>query len=390
MIELSTPALAYRDPWLIPFSERIRQFLRGRQRIAYLYDEPDNSTFRYRVYNMIQALEASGQNDVSASFFRAAEYDRIGHLIDQADVVVICRCRYAAPLASLILRARRKGRRVLFDVDDLVIDTRRIHLIMDTLNADTRDPVVLDWWYAYVGRLQATLQHCDGAITTNQHLASLIETVSGNPCTVIPNFMNREQLAISQTLFEEKQEAGFAQGEHITLGYFSGSPSHKKDFDLVSGMLARLLAQEERLRVAIAGYIELTPDLQPHADRVTYIPFQDFINLQRKVASVDINLMPLQNNLFTHCKSELKYFEAGAVGTVSIASPTYTYARAIRDGENGFLARDHEWDTVVRKVLALMQEPGEYGRIASEARRDSVERFSYENFGEAVRALLST
>ena len=118
MIELSVPSVVYRDPWAIPFSDRVQAFLKGERRIAYLYDEPDNSTFRYRVYNMIQALALEG-GVVSASFFRASEYHRIGPLIDQADAVVICRCRYAAPLASLIMRARRKGKRVLFDVDDL-------------------------------------------------------------------------------------------------------------------------------------------------------------------------------------------------------------------------------------------------------------------------------
>lgn len=387
MIELSVPSVVYRDPWAMPFSDRVRAFLKGERRIAYLYDEPDNSTFRYRVYNMIQALALEG-GMVSASFFRASEYHRIGPLIDQADAVVICRCRYAAPLASLIMRARRKGKRVLFDVDDLVIDARRIPLIMDTLNANTTDPGTLDWWYAYVGRQQATLRECDGAITTNFHLAGMIEEVSGNPCGVIPNFMNTEQLDISINLFEEKRAEGFDQGDSISLGYFSGSPSHKKDFDLVSGALARTMADDERLRVSIAGYIELTPELQPFADRVTYIPFQDFINLQRMVAGVDINLMPLQHNLFTNCKSELKYFEAAAVGTVSIASPTYTYGRAIQDGENGFIARDHEWDQVIRKAVDLMDEPGAYARLAEAAQKDATERFSVHKFGPLIRSVV--
>ncbi len=387
MIELQTPAVKYADPWAISLAERRRRFFRGQRRIAYLYDEPDNSTFRYRVYNMIQALE-TGADDVSASFFRASEYERIGEIIDAAEVVVVCRCRHIASLASLIMRARRKGKRVLFDVDDLVIDIDRIPLIMSTLNADVRDPKVMDWWFAYVGRMETTLKACDGAITTNRYLAAMIEGVSGKPCVVIPNFMNREQLEISSRLFEEKQAAAFSVGEAITLGYFSGSPSHKKDFDLVSSTLARLLADLPKLRVAIAGYIDLTPDLQAYADRVEYIPFQDFINLQRKVAGVDINLMPLQNNTFTNCKSELKYFEAGAVGTVSIASPTFTYAQAIQHGRNGFLARDHEWEQSIRLALEMIEEPGAYARMAAEARSDSLARFSFDHFDYVIRSLL--
>ena len=387
MIKLNTPAVKYADPWAIAFSERRRRFFRGSQRIVYLYDAPDNSTFRYRVYNMIQALE-TGKGDVSASFFQASEYEHIGEIIDAADAIVICRCRCIGSLLSLIVRAQRKGKRVLFDVDDLVINVDYIPLIMNTLNADVRDPSVMDWWYAYVGRMEATLKLCDGGITTNRHLADMIEAVSGKPCWVIPNFMNREQLEISARLFEEKQTNAFAHGEKVTLGYFSGSPSHKKDFDLVSATLAQSLEEFPQLRVAIAGYIELTPALQPYRNRVDYIPFQDFINLQRKVAGVDINLMPLQSNVFTNCKSELKYFEAGAVGTVSIASPTYTYSRAIRDGDNGFLSKDHEWGQAIQRAFAMIKEPDSYARMATNARKDSLERFSVDRFEPLIRSVL--
>ena len=81
-------------------------------------------------------------------------------------------------------------------------------------------------------------------------------------------------------------------------------------------------------------------------------PFYDFVTLQELVGSVDLNLVPLQYNAFTNCKSELKYFEAAIVGTQTIASPTYTYARAITDGENGYLAQAHQWLERIRRATA--------------------------------------
>ncbi|MGA9407758.1 MAG: hypothetical protein WBW71_11565, partial [Bacteroidota bacterium] len=38
--------------------------------------------------------------------------------------------------------------------------------------------------------------------------------------------------------------------------------------------------------------------------RIHYFQFSDFINLQRLIGSVDFNLVPLQHNAFTQCKSE--------------------------------------------------------------------------------------
>ena len=76
------------------------------------------------------------------------------------------------------------------------------------------------------------------------------------------------------------------------------------------------------------------------------------MTLQKLVAWVGLNLVPLQYNTFTNCKSELKYFEAAIVGTQTIASPTYTYARAIQDGENGYLAQAHQWLNRIRHAAA--------------------------------------
>ena len=47
----------------------------------------------------------------------------------------------------------------------------------------------------------------------------------------------------------------------------------------------------------------------------------------------------------------MKYFEAAIVGTQSIVSPTYTYSRAIRDGDNGYVAQAHQWADCIRRAL---------------------------------------
>ena len=52
----SVAAVPYRDPWQLPLSERLKALSRGRRRVAYFYELADNSTFRYRVYNMAQVL----------------------------------------------------------------------------------------------------------------------------------------------------------------------------------------------------------------------------------------------------------------------------------------------------------------------------------------------
>ena len=44
-----------------------------------------------------------------------------------------------------------------------------------------------------------------------------------------------------------------------------------------------------------------------------FVPYQE---LQYKIGSVDLNVIPLQKHEFNNCKSELKYFEASIVDKV--------------------------------------------------------------------------
>ncbi len=366
-------AFDYSDPWHLRLADRLKQLARGRRRVAYFYERADNSTFRYRVYNMAQVLNEQ-PDEVSAAYFFLDDLAQQEQICELADLLVICRTRYDARVAALIAGFRSRGKRVLFDTDDLVFNPDYAHLLVSTLDLDSRDPRVWDDWFAYTARLGATLRQCDGAIATNPHLAEQITAFSGLPARVIPNFLNREQLDISDRLFEAKRRIPLGDSGLVHLGYFSGSPSHNRDFAMVVPALEALLEDDPGLGVVVVGYIEPGPALERFGPRVQRFPFQDYVNLQKLIASVEYNLMPLQYNVFTNCKSELKYFDAAVVGTVSVASPTATYQAAIRHGDNGYLAQAHQWHAVLRQVLA---ERSSYAEVAARAQQHARQAYAW-------------
>ena len=367
--------IPYSDPWATPFDQRRAALLQGSPRVAYYYDRPDNSTFRYRAYNMIQVLRESGRG-VGAAFFHLQEIEFLSNLIDQLDVLVICRARYSEGLNRLISRARSKGKRVLFDIDDLVFDCAFVPLVVNTLDQDLGDANVWDAFFANAARLGATLRLCDAAISTNEFLATRLREWSGKPVAVIPNFLNREQMDISSRIYQEKRARRFARDRKVTVGYFSGTPTHNKDLQIAAEALAHIMRRDRRLTLRIVGFMDLKGHLRGLEQRIELHPLQDFINLQRLVGEVEINIVPLQDNTFTNCKSELKYFEAGIAGTLSIASPTHTYQSAIRDGENGFLAKAYEWEAKFQSVLDRL---GDYPTMAERAYADCEQRYGWKH-----------
>lgn len=387
MFVVNEPMFDYRDPWAIPFEKRYHDLCSGSRHVAYFYERPDTSTFRYREYNMIQVLQALGA-DYGAGFFGDDDRDHWDRVIDVADVIVICRARYNAQLNHMITRARLQGKRVLFDVDDLVFDPQYTHLVMRTLDQNLEASENYDGWFAYFGRIGATLRLCDGAITTNDYLAKRINEFAGVPVSVVPNFLDEEQLGISDRIYGEKVASNFARNGNIDIGYFSGSPTHNRDFALAAKALASIMREDMRVRLLVVGFLDTKGELGEFQDRIGIYPLHDFINLQRLMSLVEINIVPLVNNTFTNCKSELKYFEAAAVGTLTIASPIHTYAEAIHNGRNGYLAGDAEWGAKIREMIDNLDR---YPEMAATAREHALAGYAwYNQLPRIERALFGT
>jgi len=122
-------------------------------RIAYFYEYPDTSTFRYRVFNPGLTLAANPDLGVSGAWFDHRDLNTDDSFIDVAHALVICRARYNARVAYMVARARARGIPIVFDCDDLVFDAGRAHLLVDSLSVDSSSEAIWDYWFGYTGRI---------------------------------------------------------------------------------------------------------------------------------------------------------------------------------------------------------------------------------------------
>ncbi|MGH7723749.1 MAG: glycosyltransferase [Candidatus Dormibacteria bacterium] len=386
LVHVAGGPVPYDDPWNTTLHERRRSLVARSRHIAYIYEQPDSSTFRYRVINMIDSLEAAPQLDISAAWFTRDDLSLDMSFIDRADAVVICRAHYDDSIARLLARARSRGTRVIYDVDDLIFDTDYAHLVTQTLDIKLLADDYWTFWFGDISRLGTTLRNCDAAIGTNPFLAERIsEYAPGIPVAVVPNFLNRRQTEVSRTLVGRKRATGWRRDGHVDLGYFSGTPTHNRDLLVASPALAAAFERFPQLRLRVVGFIELNSHLAPHHDRIEIVPLQDYLNLQRLTAEVELAIVPLQSNRFTNCKSELKYFEAGVVGVPTVASPSYTLTRAIRDGDNGFLATAAGWQAKIGDAVALLEDdPAAYQAMSERVVADSELRYAWDSQARVI------
>ena len=368
-----------REPWKIPLDRRLQTAVQakrvGKKLAAMLYHHADTSTFRYRCYNVYQATLESGK--WQCVYFFMDELDALKRLLAECSLLILARLKWEHAVDGIVLEARAKGLPVLFEVDDLVCDLQYLKLGTNTLNVHFGGEVDYDFWFAYFSRLESTASLADGFLTTNDFLGGKLKARFGRPYQVIPNSLNAEQIEVSEKCVLRKKQQS-AQ-KPFTIGYFSGTPSHINDFRMIYREIMKLLVDYPDMVLQVVGFMEFPEAMQPliQSGRIEFAPLVDFMELQRLIAQVDVNIVPLVQNTFTNCKSELKFFEAAAVETVTVATPTYTYSNAISDGENGFLCRPGQW---YDRIVYLYEHPQERESMASAAREYCLDRYAGAHF----------
>lgn len=327
------------DPWFIQTTRKVREIKRGLKqgkKIAITIFHTADATFRYRCYNISKACKNS-QEWVSVYFF----YDELNfaeYWLPKADLFIIVRMEYEPEVKRLIKIARQCNIPVVYDIDDRICHNDFLSLALKTIAPPPKDKKAI---IRMAGNYQKTAELVDGFITTNDLLGRELEKTFKKPYQVIPNSINSEQEIISDHFVAIKQSVG----KEYKIGYFSGSSSHDKDFEVVAPELLKFMEEYKDAKLYIVGKLNLPKRFKrlENEGRIKYLPVTDYLHLQGLISKVDVNIAPLVQNKFTDCKSELKFFESAIVETPTIASPTYTFKKAIKNGETGFLCQKGEW-----------------------------------------------
>lgn len=333
----------------------------------------DSVQFRYRVQNINEVLS---ENKSWHLDFRA--YEAHKSLSGGIDLIVIQRqTDKTGIIGDLIKKAHLSDVDVLMDLDDLVFDYRDLRVLKESV----REKTYL-YWLGYVWGIRRVAKKVDGFICTNEFLAGKLRRSFGKPVKVIRNSLNKEQVEISEKLAKKKDVRKIANSS-FSIGYFSGSPTHTKDFAMVEPELIRFLESHDDAKLKIVGYMDLSKKMQQLKElgKVELTKLVDYLRLQGLMSKVDVNIAPLVINDFTNCKSELKFFEAAVVETTTIASPNYSFKKAISDGENGFLAKPGEW---FDKLEYLYNHPEENRRIALAAKKYALKHYYGKEFLKEV------
>ncbi|MFP4492338.1 MAG: glycosyltransferase [Puniceicoccaceae bacterium] len=342
--------------------------------VVFYSGEPGTPGHTYRIERLCELLPPD-EFEVVRSGPGLEEAARVA--LDRADWLWIWRGPVGPVLHPLIEEARRKGVRIHFDLDDLMI------------RPELADPVVIDGirsmelrkeetFDLYARTQQAFLLSDQASAPTSPLVAEMSRFYI--PTLLLPNGFSSRELVAAREARRERPDDG-----RIRIGYACGSRTHQRDFRRVlPGLLRVLRGFPETVFVTFpdAFLLREFPELDAMGDRIERRSMVPVSGLIREYARFDINLAPVETgNRFCEAKSELKYFEAALVGTPTIASPVRPFRDAIRSGVNGLLAdSEEEWS----EALASLVADGDLRRRLADRAAEEV----LWNFGPHRRGLL--
>lgn len=363
------------------FEARVQKLFSKGKKIVYIKNQFDNSTFRYRCFNVVQAM--SKQQEYVVTYFLSSEIPLISRYLDKIDILILQRAMWDLNIENIIFSSKNIGIPVIYDVDDLIINPKYVPLYLNNLGIINDTNISFDVHFNFASKYYAVATKCDSFIVTNRFLGNILKEDFKKNVYIIPNFLNKEQEYHSEIIRKNKKK----NSKPFVLGYFSGSPSHKNDLNLIIADIKRFLEKYRDSSLKIVGYIDLPKELEDFEDRIIQTPFVSYEELQYEIGEVDVNLIPLQQNLFNNCKSELKYFEAGIVNVISCCSPTYVYKEIVKNGENGFICRDGEWFETLDYIY---QNRTKLAKVVESAFKTSLDLYGVENMGGKITDVYDT
>ena len=333
---------------------------------------------RYRVYNLIEGLEARGY---SAD---ALDFSQCGDIVDRQltpKVVVFFRAPFdpSKRIVEVLEYCRINHIRTVFDVDDYVFEASIIDQVAGVAELGPAQRAEYEW---SVRAYRSLLFSCERATTTTGFLQDRMAEL-GRDAHIVRNSINEAQRTLAADLLLKRQ-AFRAPDAPIRICYFSGSKTHARDFHQCQSAIQNVMRRHPQVVFRLVGMLDLDASWIPFAERVERSGFMPALDMLRSLSECDINLAPLEEgDVFCEGKSELKFFEAALVGVPTVASRTGTFVAAIDDGATGFLASSPEqWEDKLEKLVAGADLRNAMGLAARQ-----VALATYSNSAAAEQAL---
>lgn len=316
---------------------------------------PDNGTMIWRLSFLKGRLESKGYT--VALLTGENKMKTIFEEIEKSKKVIFCRPSLGNICRDVMRFCIDKGIPFAIDIDDAMFHDEVFEdgcFLSRIVSHDKVKQGYKDYADCYL--------YADRMIVSTAKIKELLWEKYNKEAIVVPN-------VIPSSLCNKKQNSN-AGG--LKLLYASGTATHLFDLSTIYLDLLAFLQRHSDVTLTILGNSINKRHFLSASDRVTNIPLVSFNEMLKIYSEHNLLLVPLSSNSFNDAKSNIKYIEAGAVGTATLAKECAEFRAAITDGTNGFLYNEN----FEEKLEEIYNNRRNLARIGENAHADVVKNHS--------------
>ncbi|WP_439490126.1 glycosyltransferase family 4 protein [Algoriphagus sp.] len=234
----------------------------------------------------------------------------------------------------------KSGKGYVVDYDDAVFH-----------NYDLHSSRLVRYWMG--DKIDWVMRHSRQVLVGNAYLYTRAKAAGAKNIQLLPTVIDPKKYSLKT----------YRINKLVRLGWI-GSPTTDK---YLRGLLPVLEKLADRIQLVIIN----------RGDGIGFSGTQELIAWSEEtevaaIQSLDIGIMPLENDKWEQGKCAYKLIQYLACGVPVVASPVGMNTEVVRDGENGFLASDlAEWEGQLLRLIedpALREEMGRKGfkRVSAE------------------------
>ncbi len=313
-------------------------------KILFLVQDLDVAASRYRVLQYLPYLKEHGVQATvlpfQKGFFKKL---KLFKSVNEYDILFIQRKRFPVLWLKYI---RKNARRIVYDFDDSVM-----YRNSKAANPESNTRVKM---------FKNMVNASDYVIAGNEYLQKNTTPFTHN-VTIIPS-------PIDMSLYPLKKYS--EKNDNITLGWI-GATGSIHYLEKMKPVFEALGKKYEDLRLKIICNVFFDCD-NITVEKKLWSEQEEVVDIQ----SLDIGLMPLMDDPWSHGKCGLKILQCLATGVPVVCSPAGVNKEIVKNGVHGFWANTREeW---IEKLEILINDPDRRERMGMEGRKRVIEHYSLE------------
>ena len=313
-------------------------------KILFLVQDLDVAASRYRVLQYLPYLKEHGVQATVLPFQkRFFKKLKLFKSVNEYDILFIQRKRFPILWLKYI---RKNARRIVYDFDDSVM-----YRNSKAANPESNTRVKM---------FKNMVNASDYVIAGNEYLQKNTTPFTHN-VTIIPS-------PIDMSLYPLKKYS--EKNDNITLGWI-GATGSIHYLEKMKPVFEALGKKYEDLRLKIICNVFFDCD-NITVEKKLWSEQEEVADIQ----SLDIGLMPLMDDPWSHGKCGLKILQCLATGVPVVCSPAGVNKEIVKNGVHGFWANTREeW---IEKLEILINDPDRRERMGMEGRKRVIEHYSLE------------